>query len=163
MNKVQAMIAIDDILKHKFKYLYQQQKLNIQTLHLSFLMDSKTHNIQMTFEFQETWLDILCFISPTVSIKDTNVYFDVLQTINYLNWNIKSLGRFYLDKYGDFAYSMRLDYSMLERAEDICIKEIETTIDYYADIFVLVLKILHGEKSFEYAKIFIDNMWIRSS
>jgi len=159
MNRVQAMTAIDEILKHKFKYLCQQQKLNIQTLHLSFLMDSKTHNIQMTFEFQDNWVDILCFISPTVPIKNTNVYFDVLQTVNYLNWNIKSLGRFYLDTYGDFVYSLRLDYSLLERAEDICIKEIEAVVDYFADIFVLVLNILQGKTSFEYAKNFIDNMW----
>ena len=63
MNRVQAMTAIDNILKHKFKYLYQQQKLNIQTLHLSFLMDSKTHNIQMTFEFQESWVDIMLYFT----------------------------------------------------------------------------------------------------
>lgn len=159
MNRVQAMTTVDHILKHKFKYLYQQQKLNIRTLHLSFLMDSKTHNIQMTFEFQKKWIDIACFVSPTVFIENANIYFDVLQTINYLNWNINSFGRFYLDTYGDFAYGLRLDYLMLEQAEDICIKEIEAVVDYYADIFVLVLNVLRGETSFEYAKNFIDNMW----
>lgn len=159
MNKIQAMTAIEDILKSNFKYLYQKQRSTMQMLHLSFLMDSRTHNVQMTFDFQENWVDILCFISPTIAIKEEKTYFNVIQTVNYLNWHIKSFGRFYLDEYGDFAYSLRFSYAMLEQAQNMCAKEMETAIDYYADIFVLILDVLQGKMAFDEAKEFIDNMW----
>ena len=53
MNKVSAMQAIDRILKEDFKYLYIRDRIDINTLHLTFQMDSKSHSLQMALTFRE--------------------------------------------------------------------------------------------------------------
>ena len=42
MNRSSAMQAIDSFIKNNFKYLYKRQNYNINTVHLTFQMDSKT-------------------------------------------------------------------------------------------------------------------------
>lgn len=58
-------------------------------------MDSKSHNLQMTLRFTDKYCDVLCFISPRV-LNEKNENFDVLKTINTINWYIK------LSLQGDF-------------------------------------------------------------
>lgn len=159
MNWMSAKNFIEDILKNKFKYLYMRKNLNISTIHLTFKMDSKSHNLQMSLRFEKKWCDILCFISPTVLTEDSKAYWQVLQTVNFLNWYIKSWGRFYIDDYNDLAYSLRLDYNVLEIMPDECAKEIEAAVDYYADLFNSFLKLCEGEESYNNIKDLIKNMW----
>jgi len=129
MTRGIAMQAVDEILKKDFKYLYRRKRRDINTLHLTFQMDSKSHSLKMAFTFREMWCDIL------------------------------SWGRYYIDTYGDLAYSLRLDYDVLEKMPYECAKEIECAIDYYADLFVPLLNVCQGKTSFNDTKQFIDNMW----
>lgn len=159
-DREEAKQVIRKIIKKDFKYLYRLKELDKNTIHLSFIMDSKCYNLQMTIKFEENWVDILCFISPTILTKKYNDnYWEALQTINYINWNIKSWGRFYIDSYGDIAYSLRLNYDVIEKMPDESTKEIETAIDYYSDLFVPLLNVCQGKAKFDDIKQFIDDMW----
>ena len=160
-ESTKAMKLIEQMLKKDFKYLYKKENIDINTWHFIFLMDSKTHTLQMSFDFCEQWVDILCFISPTILLLDSNEnYWEALQTVNYINCNIKSWGRFYIeDSFRDLAYSLRIDYNVLERMPHECIKEIECAIDYYADLFIPLLNVCQGKTSFDNTKLFINDMW----
>ncbi|MFZ1758289.1 MAG: hypothetical protein WAX68_08085 [Streptococcus suis] len=57
MNRTEAMQTVESLLKNNFKYLYKKEKLNIFELHLSFQMDSKTHELQTSMDFKDTWVD----------------------------------------------------------------------------------------------------------
>lgn len=159
MNKIEAMQTVENLLKKNFMYLYKKEKLNIFELHLSFQMDSNTHELQTSMEFQDTWVDILTFIYPTAFKIEDGKYYEVLKTVNYVNWYTKANGRFYVDTYADLAYSLRIKYDFLEAEPHMAINEIETAIDYYADLFVPLLDVCLGKKSFNDAKTFIDEMW----
>ncbi|HFI0250425.1 TPA: hypothetical protein ACGO6U_000936 [Streptococcus suis] len=159
MNRTEAMQTVESLLKNNFKYLYKKEKLNIFELHLSFQMDSKTHELQTSMDFKDTWVDILTFISPTALKVGSDEYYEVLKTVNYVNWYTKANGRFHVDTYGDLAYSLRIKYDFLEAEPHMAINEIETAIDYYADLFVPLLDVCLGKKSFNDAKTFIDEMW----
>jgi len=154
------MQTVEKLLKKDFKYLCKEYRLNIYTLHLSFLMASQTHNLQANLDFQENWVDVLCFISPTELTVGSESYWQALQTVNYVNWYTKATGRFYIDTYGDLAYSLRINYDFLEKEPHMAIKEIETAIDYYSDLFVPFLDVCLGMKAFDDAKTFIDDMWV---
>ena len=52
MNKIEAMQTVENLLKKNFKYLYKKEKLNIFELHLSFQMDSNTHELQQALNFK---------------------------------------------------------------------------------------------------------------
>lgn len=52
MNKIEAMQTVENLLKKNFKYLYKKEKLNIFELHLSFQMDSNTHELQQAWNFK---------------------------------------------------------------------------------------------------------------
>jgi hypothetical protein len=159
-ESTKAMKLVEQMLKEDFKYMYKQKKIDINTWHLTFIMDSKTHNLQMSFNFREQWIDILCFISPTILVPSSNEnYWEALRTVNYINWNIKSWGRYYIDSFGDLAYSLRISHSVLENVTYECIKEIECAIDYYADLFIPLLNVCQGKTSFENTKLSIDDMW----
>jgi len=159
MNKIEALKTVDSLLKNNFKYLYKKEKLNIFELHLSFQMDSKTHELQTSMNFEDDWLDILTFISPTAMEIESDEYNEALKTVNYINWNIKSNGRFYVDTYGDLAYSLRIKYDFLGAEPHMAINEIEVAIDYYSDLFIPLLDVCLGKKIFNDAKVFIDEMW----
>ena len=160
MTKFAAMKEIDKILRKNFKYLYKRQDIPQQdTFHLTFQMDSKTHELQMALIFEDNWCDILCFISPTAIIPEGEIYWEVLQFVNCVNWSIKSFGRFYLDTNGDLAYSLRLDYTFLELMPHKFLKEVECAIDYYSDLFLPLLNVIQGKMSFKNIKRFIDDMW----
>ena len=158
-ESVSAMNFVENLLKNDFKYLYKKRKPNINTLHLIFVMDSKTHNLQMCLEFRDKWIDILSFISPTILNHDNDSYLETLKTINYINWNVKSWGRFYIDDFGDIAYSLRINYDILNSIPQESIKEIEATVDYYSDLFIPLLDVSQGKKSFDETKLFINDMW----
>lgn len=159
MVKARAMTLIEQVLNKNFKYLYKKQNIDTNSWHLTFLMDSNTHNLQMSFKFYEEWCDILCFISPTVLNSLNDSYWETLQIVNYINWNIKSWGRFYIDSYGDLAYSLRIKYRVLRDMPEECFKEIECALDYYVDLFKPLLNVCQGKVSFEEAKLYIDNLW----
>lgn len=78
MTRGIAMQDVDEILKKDFKYLYRIQRIDINRLHLTFKMDSKSHSLQMAFTFWEMWCDILCFISPTTLTLCGNNYWEAL-------------------------------------------------------------------------------------
>lgn len=122
---------VDKILKKNFKYIYSRQYIDIHTLHLTFQMDSKSYNLQMNFDYQERWCDVLCFVSPRIFAVGRDNHWDSIQAVNYINWNVKSWGRYYIDAYGDLEYSLRLDYNVLESIPHECAKEIECDIEYY--------------------------------
>lgn len=159
MNKASAMKVVDVILKNEFKYLNIRQNISIDVLHLTFKMDSGTHNLQMTFRFDESYVDILCFVSPRMLTQDDEHYFEALRSINYINLHVKAWGRYYIDNYYDIAYSLRLDYNVLEIMPHECVKEIECAVDYYADLFILLINVCQGKISYEDTKEYIDAMW----
>lgn len=159
MNRTKAMQIINDALNNDFKYFFKKQIMNINTQHLSFLMNSRDYNLQMTLEYKEQWCDVLCFISPTVLEYGSEAYFEAIKVANYLNWNIKSCGRFYVDTYGDFAYSLRIEYDLLESNTQFCINELETAVDYYSDVFTPVLKVMQGKEIFPWFKEYVDAIW----
>ena len=159
MNRAKAMQIVESLLKKNFKYLYKKEKLNIFELHLTFQMECKTHELQTSMEFQDAWVDILTFISPTTLKIESDEYYEVLKTVNYVNCYTKANGRFYVDTYGDLAYSLRIKYDFLDAEPHMAISEIEATIDYYADLFIPLLDVCLGKKSFNDAKVFIDEMW----
>lgn len=39
------------------------------------------------------------------------------------------------------------------------IKEIEATVDYYSDLFIPLLNVSQGNKTFDETKLFINDMW----
>ncbi|MEX1031712.1 MAG: hypothetical protein WDZ91_16930 [Paenibacillaceae bacterium] len=159
MEIARTMETVEDILKHDFKYLYKKKRTGINAWHMTFFMDSKTHNLQLNFDFQEHFCDILSFISPPVLTIGSENYWEALQTVNYANCYAKAAGRFYIDSYGDLAYSHRLHYDVLESMPHKCAKEVEAAIDYYSDLFVAFLDVCQGKRKFEDTKQFIDDMW----
>ena len=160
MTRMSARTQIEAILRRNFKYLFDKSIFDINAIHLVFQMDSKSYNLQMSLEFEEKWCDVLCFISPTVlTTTKHEAYWQALQTVNHINWNVKSWGRYYIDEYNDLVYSIRLNYNVLKSIPDECAKEIEKAVDYYADLFILLLKVCEGKENFEYAKYFIHEMW----
>jgi tetratricopeptide (TPR) repeat protein len=159
MNRAKAILTVEKLLKKKFKYLCKKEKINIFELHLFFRMASNTHELQSSMKFREKWLDILAFISPTALMVGSDNYWKAIQTVNYVNWYMKGSGRFYVDSYGDLVYSLRINYDFLEGQPDMAIKEIETAIDYYSDLFNSFLDVCLGLKDFDEAKTFIDDLW----
>lgn len=160
MTRARAMQAVTNILQQDFKYLYEKENTDIHTVHLTFQMDSRSHCLQMSFDFQERWCDILCFISPTVLTVGSENYWEALKTVNFINWNIKSWGRFYVDDFGDIAYSLRIYYDALEKTPQMCAKEIECAVDFWSDLFIPLLNVCQGKASFAETKRFIEAMWV---
>lgn len=156
-NLLKAKSKIRNLLKTKFQYIYTEKAIDPVIDHLTFKMDSTTHNLQMTFEYNEKYCDILCFISPTVVSE--NSYIDTLRLVNSINWNVKAMGRYYIDDYKDIAYSLRLDYELLEKQEDRFLQEIETAIQYYEDVFMLILNVSLGKFGYDKAYAELNSMW----
>lgn len=159
MNRIQVRKQIEEMLQHKFKYIFVKNVIDLNIIHLTFKMDSKSHNLQMTLQFEENYCDILCFLSPTVLNEKSETYLDVLKTVNCINWHIKAWGRYYIDDYYDIAYSLRLSYDVLEAMPGKYLEQIEAAVEYYADLFVLLVNVCNGKTSFEEAKQYINDMW----
>lgn len=159
MNRAKAMQSVEELMKNNFKYLCNRGNYNINTIHLTFQMDCNSHNLQMTLQFEENWCDVLCFISPTVIEIGTESHLQALQIVNYINWNVKAWGRYYIDEFGDIAYSLRLHYNVLEKMPQECAKEIESAVDYYVDLFVPILNLCKDAVSFADTKRKIDETW----
>lgn len=51
MTRAEAMRIVVNILQQDFKYLYKKVNTTIHTFNLIFQMDSKTHCLQMSFDF----------------------------------------------------------------------------------------------------------------
>ena len=89
-----------------------------------------------------------------------SVGFSYIKTVNYINWASKSTtGRMYLDDYGDIAYSLRFTYDWLDKYPEIVIREYESAIQYYEDLFTLLLEVAENKIIFEDARDFIEQMW----
>lgn len=78
---------------------------------------------------------------------------------NYINWWTKAFGRFYVDTYGDLAYSLRLKYDFIEKNPEITIEELDVAIDYYADLFVPLLDVCLGKKNAKDIEKYVDTIW----
>ena len=160
MTRAKAMRIMQEQLEKNFKYLYEPAKTQINELHLCFKMDSQKYELQTSMMFKPNWVDILTFISPTAVKVESAVYMEVLKTVNYINWASKSTtGRMYLDDFGDIAYSLRFTYDWLDKYPEIVIREYESAIQYYEDLFTLLLEVAENKKTFEEARDFIEQMW----
>ena len=160
LTRAKAMRIMQELLKENFKYLYEPAKTQINELHLCFKMDSQKYELQTSMMFEPNWVDILTFISPTAVKVESAVYMEVLKTVNYINWASKSTtGRMYLDDYGDIAYSLRFTYDWLDKYPEIVIREYESAIQYYEDLFMLLLEVAENKIIFEDARDFIEQMW----
>lgn len=160
MNRTKAMVAMQQMLDKNFKYLYTLARTKINEIHLCFKMDSRKYELQSSMVFEEKWVDILTFISPTAVKVDSGEYMEVLKTVNFINGASKSTtGRMYLDDYGDIAYSLRFTYDWLEKYPEIVIREYESAIQYYEDLFTLLLEVAENKIIFEDARDFIEQMW----
>ena len=160
MNRAKAMDTMQRMLDKNFNYLYTPAKTQINEMHLCFRMDSKKYELQSSMLFEENWVDILTFISPTAVIVESAEYAEVLKIINFINWASKSTtGRMYLDDVGDIAYSLRFTYEWLDKYPEIVIHEYEAAIQYYEDLFTLLLEIAEGKQDYNEAKSFIEMMW----
>ena len=160
MNKMKAKKKVENMLHNQFKYLFVENVIDLHTIHLTFKMDSKSYNLQMTLRFADTYCDILAFISPRVVYE--NNYLNILKTINVINSYAKGCGKFYVyNDYSDIVYSLRLNYSLLEMKTELFLKEIELAVQYYEDVFTLILEVASGKKSFEACNNFIHEMWGR--
>lgn len=160
MTRAKAMGRMQELLEKNFKYLYEPAKTQISELHLCLKMDSQKYELQTSMMFEPNWVDILTFISPTAVRVESEAYMEVLKTVNFINWASKSTtGRMYLDDFGDIAYSLRFTYDWLEKYPEIVIREYESAIQYYEDLFTLLLEIAEGKKDYNEAKSFIEMMW----
>lgn len=162
MNRAAAIKKIKELLK-TFKYIYKEEQTRINELHLTYKMDSNIFELQSSFLFGEHWVDILTFISPRIErlCYDNRQYIEMLKTINYINWSSKSsCGRMYIDDdFGDIAISLRFTYVWLEKYPEIVIGEYESVIEYYEDLFTLVIEVASGKRDYCEAKAFINEMW----
>ena len=160
MNRVRAMKRVKELLHNDFSYIYKEERTQMNELHLTYKMDSKTHELQTSMMFEESWVDMLTFISPTAVDVDSSEYLEVLKTINFINWSSKSsCGRMYIDSYGDIAYSLRFTYLWIENYPEVFIDEYEAAIKYYEDLFAVLLDVAFGRKSSKEAIAFITEMW----
>lgn len=157
MNKIRAKKCVEELLHHNFQYLYKETSIGLMNKHLTFEMDSNTHELQMTLKFEENYCDVLCFISPTVLTE--SYYSETLKTVNAINAYVKSYGRFYIDDYMDIVYSLRTNYDIIDITPESFIKEIETAIQFYEDAFFILLDVAQGKRTFDECKNFIENMW----
>lgn len=80
-------------------------------------------------------------------------------TINYINWNTKGIGRFYIDDNKDIAYSLRIKYEMIEKMPKLSLQEIEFAIDLYSDILKIIFDISNNKMGYKDGKKEIDFMW----
>lgn len=156
MNKAKALDLMNSQFKN-FKYIYKKELLKIDLWHFTFNMDLGLPKIQMTLEFSEKYLDILAFPHPVI-VNDEN-FGGLFRIINYINWNIKGIGRFYIDDNKDIAYSLRIKYEMLEKMPKLSLQEIEFAIDLYSDILKILFDISNNKMSYEDGKKEIDFMW----
>lgn len=69
------------------------------------------------------------------------------------------MGRFYVDAYGDLAYSLRISYDFLEKEPNLAIRNIEEAIGFYSDLLIPFLDVYLGKKIFNEAKQFINDIW----
>ncbi len=160
MNRTKAMTAMQRMLDKNFKYLYTPAKTQINEIHLIFKMDSRKYELQSSMLFEENWVDILTFISPIAVKVGSREYMEVLETVNVINWASKSTtGRMYLDDVGDIAYSLRFTYEWLDKYPEIVIREYESAIQYYEDLFTLLIEVAEGKKNYDEARSFIEMMW----
>ena len=159
MKKIRMLRKIDSLMKMDFKYLYKKEQANLTELHYTFKMDSNMYELQASLQFEECFVDVLVFISPTVLEVESTEYYEAIKACNYINWWTKAFGRFYVDTYGDLAYSLRLNYDVIDKNPEISIKEIEVAIDYYADLFIPLLDICLGKKNAKDIKKYVDDIW----
>lgn len=159
MIKLKIMKQVDCLIKRNFKYLYKKEQANLMELHYTFKMDSLTHELQAGIQFEDSFADVLVFISPTALIVDSPEYLEAINACNYINWWAKIFGRFYVDEYGDLAYSLRFTYDFIEREPEITVKEIEAAIDFYADLFIPLLDVCLGKKTAKDIEKDINDIW----
>lgn len=158
MTKNEAKRKIETLLESDaFNYIHTKTLLYNGEINLAFKMDSKNYGLQMTFNYYESYCDILIFIDPVVLNEEH--YIETLQTINYINNWAKAFGRFYLDEHNDIAYSLRIPYSLLEQMSDKALEEIDTGIKYYEDVFLTLIDVAKGKATYQECRDFIDEMW----
>ena len=158
MNKIKAMKTMNEILTNH-KYIFLRQSLSIDKWHLTFKLDSIIYELQMTIDFEDTYVDILCFPHPTLLSQESANYIASLKTVNFLNWCVKGNGRFYIDDFLDLAYSLRIDYNTLYFLSHESAKQIESAIDYFSDIFQPLLNVCQGTASYLESRKHIETKW----
>jgi len=156
MNKIKALRLMQNKIKD-LKYIYKKGILKMDLWHLTFEMDLGLPEIQMSIEFTDHYLDILAFPHPVI-VNDKN-FDSLVKIINYINWDVKGVGRFYVDDNKDIAYSLRIKYEMLDKLTVFSLKEIEFAIDLYSDVLKILFDISTNKMSYEEGKKEIRLMW----
>lgn len=161
LNKAIAMKRMKVLLSKYFHYIYKEVPVrDPYEIHLCYQMDSNRYELQSQMNFKNGYVDILTFISPRLLTPNTEVFDIAIKVINYINWVTKSTtGKFYVDDYGDITYAIRFPYWWFEYVADRLIREYTIAIQFYEDLFTLLLYVTDGKYNYEEAKEFIDEMW----
>lgn len=137
---------------------YIKDCINLLEMHLSFRLDL-FYELQTSMTFEETYVDILTFVSPIIIEPESETYYRVIELVNYIQWYIKSFGRMYVDAEGNIAYSLRFKCTFLESNPEIVIDEYQTCIDYYSDLFSIIHDVAKRKIDVDDGMKLIDEMW----
>jgi|LSQX01.2.fsa_nt_gb hypothetical protein len=158
MTKLEAMGLVRNLVDQQ-KYMYTHicyikgddsravpiDISKIDTIHLTFAVGDPIGEIQMSLQFDESYLDILAFPHPI--IVDKTYALQIAKFLNFLNtYNKTWSGRFYLDEdFLDIAYSVRIPYYLLDAfPNESMVNGISIPIDLYLDIKYLLYKVSKG-------------------
>ena len=94
-DRTEAKKRLTYLLHTDINYIFTETWLTPWKLHMSFKMDDRKYDLQMTIDFYDDYCDVMTFINPTALTKE--YYEETLNTVNYINWYVKGAGRFYID------------------------------------------------------------------
>ena len=172
MNKVKAMKIIDEIFKD-FEFIYREvnnveivydKVNNLEIVDRCFLFIMGYHpdihlSVEMflTMHFRDEYLDVFAFLYP-ITINENNKN-ELMLTLNYLNSNIKSSGRCYIDDNNNITYALRLNYNLLEKLPKYCLEEMEKSVEFYGDILEVLYQVNNFDISYLEGKEIINHIW----
>ena len=158
IDKIKAMTFMNNLFKNTFKYILTKRHVKLDYWNCMFKVEYLRHEIQMTFNFEDSYVDILLFPHPIIFKSEHKV--EALKIVNYINHNIKTGGRFYVDDdYLDIAYSLRFQYNELDIMPQECVRKLECAVEYYMDIFKPLYQVCQGIKTYEEGREYIDFIW----
>lgn len=146
------------LLLKRLKYIYREDSINLLEMHLSFRIDL-FYELQTSMTFEESYVDILTFVSPIILEPESETYYRVIELVNYIQWYIKGFGRMYVDNEGNIAYSLRFKYSFLESNSEMVLDEYQTCIDYYSDLFTIIHDVAKRKIDVDDGMKLIDEIW----
>lgn len=160
MREVKRMVAENYKYSHMQHYNTKGQVIDYQKLnmvHYSFKSETPLKEIQVTFEFQETFFDMLAFPHPVIVTE--KFLRETIDFINYVNSIIK-VGRLYVDtEYLDIAFSVRVPYDIFEAFETKGIDlSLNSALCFYHDLGYILYAVVTGEMSADEGKISVNRI-----